>query len=70
MREDLLQSAVSFLSSAQVQTAAKEKKVQFLKNKGLNDQEIEEAFKRVGTTTANDDTNQVQVKKKKKRNPF
>lgn len=48
MREDLIKSAESFLSSANVQSADKEKKIQFLKKKGLNDEEIEEAFKRVG----------------------
>lgn len=48
MREDLIKSAESFLSSANVQSADKDKKVQFLKKKGLNDEEIEEAFKRVG----------------------
>jgi hypothetical protein len=64
MREDLLQSAVSFLLSNQVQSAAKEKKVQFLKSKGLNDEEIEEAFKRTGiTATTSNDTNKIQVGK-------
>lgn len=48
MREDLIKSAESFLSSANVQSADKDKKVQFLKKKGLTDEEIEEAFKRVG----------------------
>lgn len=47
MKEDLIKSAVSFLSSADVQTADRDKKVEFLKKKGLNDQEIGEAFKRV-----------------------
>ncbi|CAO0795850.1 unnamed protein product [Mucor circinelloides] len=49
MKEDLIKSAVSFLSSANVKTADREKKVEFLRKKGLNDQEIEEAFKRVET---------------------
>jgi hypothetical protein len=48
MREELIKSAESFLSSANVQSADKEKKIQFLKKKGLDDEEIEEAFKRVG----------------------
>lgn len=52
MREDLIKSAESFLSSPDVQSADKEKKVQFLKTKGLNDEEIEEAFKRVGEGNA------------------
>ncbi|PHZ11859.1 uncharacterized protein RHIMIDRAFT_238513 [Rhizopus microsporus ATCC 52813] len=51
MRNDLIESAVSFLSSPNVQNAEKEKKIQFLKNKGLTDEEIEEAFKRTTTTT-------------------
>lgn len=64
MRDDLLQSAISFLSSSKVQSAAHEKKVQFLKDKGLDDEEIEEAFKRVKsiTATGNSDSNQVQVR--------
>lgn len=49
MKENLIKSAVSFLSSANVKTADREKKVEFLRKKGLNDQEIEEAFKRVET---------------------
>lgn len=52
MREELIKSAESFLSSANVQSADKEKKIQFLKKKGLNDEEIEEAFKRVGDTNS------------------
>ncbi|KAI8878240.1 hypothetical protein K501DRAFT_336891 [Backusella circina FSU 941] len=50
MREDLLKSAVSFLTSPNVQSADREKKIQFLKKKGLDDEEIEEAFKRAGST--------------------
>ncbi|KAI9253719.1 hypothetical protein EDC94DRAFT_263204 [Helicostylum pulchrum] len=49
MRDDLLQLAESFLKSDSVQNADKGKKAQFLKTKGLNDEEIEEAFKRVGS---------------------
>jgi hypothetical protein len=59
MREDLLTSAVSFLTSSKVQSADKEKKIQFLKKKGLDDEEIEEAFKRAGSATS---TAPVQVK--------
>ncbi|GAN03375.1 AGR381Cp [Mucor ambiguus] len=47
MKEDLITSAVSFLSSANVKTADRDKKVEFLRKKGLDDQEIEEAFRRV-----------------------
>lgn len=46
MRQDLLQSAQTFLTSESVQSADKESKIQFLRTKGLNDEEIEEAFKR------------------------
>lgn len=49
MRDDLLQLAESFLKSESVQNSGKEKKTQFLKTKGLNDEEIDEAFKRVGS---------------------
>ncbi|KAI8370450.1 peroxisomal membrane anchor protein conserved region-domain-containing protein [Radiomyces spectabilis] len=48
LREDLLKSAVSFLSSPNVRSAEKSKKVAFLQKKGLNQEEISEAFKRVG----------------------
>ncbi|KAI9267451.1 peroxisomal membrane anchor protein conserved region-domain-containing protein [Sporodiniella umbellata] len=50
LREDLLKSAVSFLSSANVQSADKEKKIAFLQKKGLTSTEIDEAFKRAGNT--------------------
>ncbi|CAO3649683.1 unnamed protein product [Cunninghamella echinulata] len=55
LREDLLKLAINFLSSPKVQTADKEKKITFLKSKGLTDAEITEAFKRndqQNTTTA------------------
>lgn len=48
LREDLIKSAVSFLSSANVRSADKGKKVAFLQKKGLNQAEIDEAFKRAG----------------------
>ncbi|ORY99217.1 peroxisomal membrane anchor protein conserved region-domain-containing protein [Syncephalastrum racemosum] len=51
LRPDLVQSAVSFLSSPSVQSADTAKKVAFLKKKGLNQAEIEEAFKKTGQTT-------------------
>lgn len=51
LREDLVKSAVSFLSSPNVQSADRSKKVAFLQKKGLNQAEIDEAFKRAGTTT-------------------
>lgn len=46
-REDLLKLAASFLSSSKVQAAEKSKKVAFLKSKGLTDDEIVEAFRRL-----------------------
>ncbi|ORZ03992.1 peroxisomal membrane anchor protein conserved region-domain-containing protein [Syncephalastrum racemosum] len=49
LREDMLKSAISFLSSANVQSAPTAKKIAFLRQKGLSQQEIEEAFKRVGS---------------------
>lgn len=50
MRKDLLQLAESFLNSDNVKDADKEKKTEFLKTKGLNDEEIEEAFRRVNSS--------------------
>lgn len=46
MRQELLESAVSFLSSPNIKTADREKKIQFLEKKGLTKEEIEEAFKK------------------------
>ncbi|KAL1936752.1 hypothetical protein VTP01DRAFT_886 [Rhizomucor pusillus] len=58
LREDLVKSAVSFLSSPKVQSAETAKKVAFLRSKGLNQKEIEEAFRRVGQdTTTSPSTN-------------
>ncbi|KAG2194410.1 hypothetical protein INT47_003121 [Mucor saturninus] len=48
LREDLIKSAVSFLSSTNVRSADKGKKIAFLQKKGLNQAEIDEAFKRSG----------------------
>ncbi|KAI8889694.1 hypothetical protein K501DRAFT_329134, partial [Backusella circina FSU 941] len=48
LREDLIKSAVSFLTSPNVQAADKGKKIAFLQKKGLNQAEIDEAFKRTG----------------------
>lgn len=48
LRQDLVQSAISFLSSPSVQAADTAKKVAFLQKKGLNQAEIEEAFKKAG----------------------
>ncbi|KAI7850135.1 peroxisomal membrane anchor protein conserved region-domain-containing protein [Circinella umbellata] len=47
LNEQLIKSAVSFLSSPNVKSAETVKKVAFLKNKGLSAEEIQEAFKRV-----------------------
>jgi len=48
LREDLLKPAVSFLSSPNVRSADRGKKLAFLQKKGLNQREIQEAFQRVG----------------------
>lgn len=47
MQENLIKNAVQFLKNPKVSGTDKEKLVQFLKGKGLNDEEIKEAFKRV-----------------------
>ncbi|KAG2233645.1 peroxisomal membrane anchor protein conserved region-domain-containing protein [Thamnidium elegans] len=60
MREDLITSAISFLSDPKVQSAPLAKKVSFLESKGMTSEEIEEAMARangkssgaVATTTA------------------
>lgn len=52
LREDMLKNAVSFLSSPNVRSADTAKKVAFLRQKGLTQPEIEEAFKRVGDSGA------------------
>lgn len=48
LREDMIKPAVSFLSSPNVRSADKAKKIAFLQQKGLNQAEIDEAFKRAG----------------------
>ncbi|KAI9267977.1 peroxisomal membrane anchor protein conserved region-domain-containing protein [Phascolomyces articulosus] len=50
LNEQLIKSAVSFLSSPNVQSAETVKKVAFLQKKGLSAEEIQEAFKRVDQT--------------------
>lgn len=47
MREELITSAISFLSDPKVQSAALAKKVSFLESKGMTSEEIEEAMSRV-----------------------
>ncbi|KAI8059064.1 peroxisomal membrane anchor protein conserved region-domain-containing protein [Gilbertella persicaria] len=47
MREDLITSAISFLSDPKVQSAPLAKKVSFLESKGMTSEEIEEAMARV-----------------------
>ncbi|EPB87385.1 hypothetical protein HMPREF1544_05811 [Mucor circinelloides 1006PhL] len=48
IREDMIKPAVSFLSSPNVRSADREKKIAFLQKKGLTQAEITEAFKRAG----------------------
>ncbi|KAI8336897.1 peroxisome membrane anchor protein Pex14p [Blakeslea trispora] len=57
-RQDLIKSAVSFLSSPNVQSADREKKVAFLQKKGLTQEEIDEAFQVVkgNNNTVNNNT--------------
>ncbi|KAI9494020.1 peroxisomal membrane anchor protein conserved region-domain-containing protein [Zychaea mexicana] len=52
LREDMIKSAVSFLSSPNVRSADNAKKVAFLRQKGLTADEITESFKRVGENGA------------------
>lgn len=59
LREDKLKLAVSFLSSPKVQAADKSKKTAFLKQKGLTDAEVEEAYRR--TSGSNDNGTPVSV---------
>ncbi|KAI9322455.1 peroxisomal membrane anchor protein conserved region-domain-containing protein [Dichotomocladium elegans] len=54
MREDLVSSAVSFLSDPKVSSSPLAKKVSFLESKGMTTEEIEEALARVnGKSTGN-----------------
>lgn len=47
LREDLISSAISFLSDPKVQSAPLAKKVSFLESKGMTSEEIEEAMARM-----------------------
>lgn len=47
MNDKLIQQAVSFLKHPQVQSSDKEKQIMFLKKKGLSDEEVAEAYKRL-----------------------
>ncbi|KAI8637352.1 peroxisomal membrane anchor protein conserved region-domain-containing protein [Parasitella parasitica] len=53
IREDMIKPAVSFLSSPNVRSADRAKKVAFLQKKGLTQAEIAEAFKRAGVEDEN-----------------
>ncbi|KAF8979561.1 hypothetical protein BGZ46_005269 [Entomortierella lignicola] len=52
VRENMVQQAVSFLSSPSVQSAEESKKIQFLEKKGLTTKEIELAKSRVAGTAS------------------
>ncbi|KAF9187488.1 hypothetical protein BGZ51_001272 [Haplosporangium sp. Z 767] len=52
VRENMVQQAVSFLSSPSVQSAEESKKIQFLEKKGLTTKEIELAKARVAGTAS------------------
>jgi len=47
LREQMVSTATDFLSHPKVDGASNESKIKFLKNKGLSDAEINEAFKRL-----------------------
>jgi peroxin-14 len=52
LRDDMLKSAVSFLSDPKVQSAPLAKKIAFLESKGMTSEEIEEAMARVNGKSA------------------
>lgn len=52
MQENLIKNAVQFLKNPKVAGTDKEKLITFLKSKGLNDDEIQEAFKRVDSPSS------------------
>nr|CAG4644378.1 EOG090X0FQ8 [Lepidurus arcticus] len=52
LRDELISVAVKFLENPRVQGRARDEKEAFLRKKGLNDNEITEAFKLVATTPA------------------
>lgn len=56
MREDLITSAISFLSDPKVQSAPLAKKVSFLESKGMTSEEIEEAMARANGKAASTGT--------------
>lgn len=56
MREDLITSAISFLSDPKVQSAPLAKKVSFLESKGMTSEEIEEAMARANGKAASTTT--------------
>ncbi|KAL1923622.1 uncharacterized protein VTP21DRAFT_8602 [Calcarisporiella thermophila] len=51
IREDMVQRAVQFLTSPNVRSAPRVRKVTFLEKKGLTPREIEVAFERIGPET-------------------
>jgi peroxin-14 len=50
IREDLVSSAVNFLKDPKVQNSAIEKRLDFLKNKGLTQEEIDQALSRANVS--------------------
>lgn len=52
MNNDLVTSAVSFLRDPNVASSSLNKKIEFLKSKGLNDDQIEDALKRVSDSSS------------------
>jgi Leucine-rich repeat (LRR) protein len=51
MQESLIKNAVTFLKNPKIVGADKEKVLKFLKNKGLSDDDIKEAYRRVNEPT-------------------
>lgn len=51
MNEALISNAVKFLSDSSVKGSTTERQVNFLKNKGLSQEELDEAFRRAGLST-------------------
>lgn len=57
MNEDLIASAIDFLKDPNVVSSPLTKKIEFLESKGLNQQEIEEALRRVDNGVSNEQNN-------------
>ena len=54
MREDQVKNGVTFLTHPKVKDASMDERITFLKNKGLTDEEINEAVKQAREKTGDD----------------